>query len=147
LSLSTQSSNSVYSENTRQTTFSTGNSTQSTMQMSSVASMVSDTRTQCTTSTQQRDTEWTVVRPNKNNNLTKIREAGLKRLLPKTQHHKSGNSSKFNRYDPNGTIQHKEHAPSVNSPTLDIPSSKSKDLCTPPASQSICNEACEDRVT
>jgi hypothetical protein len=52
-SLSTQSSNSANTSQTRHTNFSTSNSTQTTVQMSSVASMVSDTRIICPTSTHQ----------------------------------------------------------------------------------------------
>ncbi len=145
-SLSTQSSNSVYSSQTKQTTFSNSSSTQATTQMSSVASMVSDTREKYPISTHRQESEWTVVKPSKNNNSTKIREAGLIRLVH-TDQHKSSGSLKYNRFDLNSVKQQRVDTPKTNSPTSNKVRTESKDLCTSSPLQSSSNRECEDQVT
>jgi hypothetical protein len=146
-SMATQSSNSVHSEQTRHTHFSTSNSTQSTMPMSSVASMISDTRENRPIANHRQESEWTVVRPNKNNSPTKIREAGLVRLTSTTQHSRKQQSSKSNRFDPDGSLQHSTQEPLLQSTASDITSTASNDLCTSPALHLQSNGVCEDRVT
>jgi hypothetical protein len=146
-SVSTHSTHSATSVQTRNTSYSNSNSTQTTAHMSSVASMVSDTRVTFPTSVHSSKAEWTIVQSSKNNNLTKHREAGLLKPVFQAHNSQSKHSPRYNRYDPDGTIQSSPSSVKESSLRLLGKPSEHDDLpiCSPIPQKE--RNRCEDQVT
>jgi hypothetical protein len=146
-SVSTHSTHSATSVQTRNTSYSNSNSTQTTAHMSSVASMVSDTRVTYPTSVPSSKAEWTIVQSSKNNNLTKHREAGLIKPIFQAHNSQSKHSPRYNRYDPDGTIQSSPSSVKESSlRSLGKPSEHDDLPICSPIPQKERNR-CEDQVT
>jgi hypothetical protein len=145
-SLSTSSSNSVQSIQTQNTAFSNSTSTQTTVLISSVASMVSDTRSTCPILLHQCNSEWTMVQLTKNNNATKLHEAGLIRPIPNKVQKHTLHSSNYNRYDPDGRLSQLSKHSNTLSPTSDGDKPDNTDLLTSNTSSSNIHRECEDQV-
>jgi hypothetical protein len=108
--------------------------------------MVSDTRSTCPILLHQRTSEWTVVQSTKNNNATKLREAGLIRPIPSTVRKHNLNSPNHNRYDPDGRLSQLSKHSNTPSPTSDGDKHNNTDLLTSNRSPSNILRECEDQV-